>query len=340
MIIGYRTIKTAIGIALSISIAQWMGLQYYTAAGIITMICIKTTKKQSYQTAWERFFGSLAGLGISAVFFEWIGYHTWTLTLLLLVLIPMNVYLNIKDGIVSSAVVILHLYLLKDVNVEIIVNEIMLLVIGIGMAVLLNAYIPSAEKELKAYRHKIEENFKIILREFAAYLREPERYWDGKQITETAQWLKEAKELAVRDIENQFNGSALDYYQYFEMRERQFEVLERIALTVSTLNNSSEQGQMIAGFLEDVADAIHYGDSSQVFLDRLQEIRESFHNSPLPATKEEFETHAAYLYFINEMRRYLMIKKKLWKEKGEKKQKEKRPFRLFPVVRWKKKSQG
>jgi uncharacterized membrane protein YgaE (UPF0421/DUF939 family) len=116
--------------------------------------------------------------------------------------------------------------------------------------------------------------------------------------------------------------------------------LERIALTVSTLNNSSEQGQMIAGFLEDVADAIHYGDSSQVFLDRLQEIRESFHNSPLPATKEEFETHAAYLYFINEMRRYLMIKKKLWKEKGEKKQKEKRPFRLFPVVRWKKKSQG
>jgi uncharacterized membrane protein YgaE (UPF0421/DUF939 family) len=213
-------------------------------------------------------------------------------------------------------------------------------VIGIGMAVLLNAYIPSAEKELKAYRRKIEENFKIILREFAAYLREPERYWDGKQITETAQWLKEAKELAVRDIENQFNESALDYYQYFEMRERQFEVLERIALTVSTLNYSSEQGQMIAGFLEDVADAIHYGNSSQVFLNRLEEIRESFHNSPLPTTKEEFETHAAYLYFINEMRRFLMIKKKLWKKKGEKQQKEKRLFRLFPAVRWRKDSQG
>ena len=53
MIIGYRTIKTAIGIALSISIAQWMGLQYYTAAGIITMICIKTTKKQSYSNSYK-----------------------------------------------------------------------------------------------------------------------------------------------------------------------------------------------------------------------------------------------------------------------------------------------
>lgn len=340
MKIGYRTIKTAIGIALSISIAQWMGLQYYTAAGIITMICIKNTKKQSYQTAWERFFGSLAGLGISAVVFEWIGYHTWTLTLLLLVLIPISVYLNIRDGIVSSTVVILHLYVIKDVNVEIIINEIMLLVIGIGMAVLLNAYIPSAEKELKAYRRKIEENFKIILREFAAYLREPERYWDGKQITETPKWLKEAKEMAIRDIENQSNELAMDYYQYFEMRERQFEVLERIALAVPTLNNSSEQGKVIAGFLEDVADAVHFGNTSQIYLQRLEEIRECFHNSPLPVTKEEFETHAAYLYFINEMRRYLMIKKNLWKKREKKRTKEKKQFRLFPMIKWKKNKQS
>ena len=58
---------------------------------------------------------------------------------------------------------------------------------------------------------------------------------------------------------------------------------------------------------------IRYGDSSASVLDRLQEIGKDFHNYPLPATKRRIkgDTHAAYLYFINEMRRYLMIKKKL-----------------------------
>lgn len=44
--IGYRTAKTAIGTALSISIAQWLGLHNFASAGIITLLCIQVTKKK------------------------------------------------------------------------------------------------------------------------------------------------------------------------------------------------------------------------------------------------------------------------------------------------------
>lgn len=326
MKIGFRTIKTAIGIALSIAIAKWLGLQFYTSAGIITILCIKTTKKQSYQTAWELFFGSLVGLGISAIVFEWIGYHTWTLTLLLLLLIPMSVYLKINDGIITSTVVILHLFILKKVSYAVIINEIYLLVLGIGMAILLNLYMPSLEKELKAYQRRIESNFKIILREFAAYLYEPERYWDGKEILETAQLLTEAKELAILDLENQDGPTARYFYHYFEMRERQFEILERIAPIVSSLDQSYEQGRMIAKFLEDLADAVHPGNTAHIYLEELEELRENFRNSLLPQTREEFETRASLFHFVNEMRRYLVIKQNLLKEWEELNKKDKRVF--------------
>ncbi|MGA8943331.1 MAG: aromatic acid exporter family protein [Thermoactinomyces sp.] len=330
MKIGFRTIKTAVGIALSIAIAKWLGLQFYVSAGIITILCIKTTKKQSYQMAWELFFGSLVGLGISAIIFEGIGYHIWTLTLLLLVLIPMSVYLKINDGIVTSTVVILHLFTLEDASYAVIVNEICLLVVGIGTAILLNLYIPSLEKELKAYQQKIEDNFKTILREFAAYLREPERYWDGKEILETAQWLSEAKELAILDLENQDGPTARYFYHYFEMRERQFEILERIAPIVSSLDRSYEQGEMIARFLEDLADAVHPGNTAHIYLKELEELRQNFRKSLLPQTREEFEIRASLYHFINEMRRYLLIKQNLLKEWEDINKKE---VRIFPKLK-------
>lgn len=43
--IGYRTIKTALGATLAIIIAQMLSLEYFSAAGIITILCIQVTKK-------------------------------------------------------------------------------------------------------------------------------------------------------------------------------------------------------------------------------------------------------------------------------------------------------
>lgn len=43
--IGYRTVKTAIGTASAIALAQWLHLENFASAGIITILCIQVTKK-------------------------------------------------------------------------------------------------------------------------------------------------------------------------------------------------------------------------------------------------------------------------------------------------------
>lgn len=56
MRIGFRTIKTAIGVSISILLAQALQLEYYTAAGILTLLCIQKSRKQSTQAVISRFF--------------------------------------------------------------------------------------------------------------------------------------------------------------------------------------------------------------------------------------------------------------------------------------------
>jgi len=335
MKIGYRTVKTAVGMALSVVIAQWLGLEYYTSAAILTILCIQTTRKRSYQTAWERFLACLLGMFLSAVFFQSLGYFPWSLSLILLLLIPMCVYVGAKDGIVTSTVIILHFYMAKQVTIQLVFNELALLVIGIGMAMLVNLHMPNMEKELKQYREKIEDNFRKILREFAAYLRNGESDWDGKEITETTELLKKAKDLALRAIENHAHDE-YNFYRYFEMRERQFDILVRIAPQVSSMKLCCEQGRDVADFLEQLADAIHPGNTASIYLEKLDQVREKFKSSPLPTSQEEFETRAALHHFINEMRRYLLIKKDLRQKTTKPVKNGKNAWLLF-LKRWNRK---
>jgi uncharacterized membrane protein YgaE (UPF0421/DUF939 family) len=315
MRIGFRTVKTAVGTALSVAVAQWLGLMFYASAGIITILCIKTTRKRSFQTARERILACLAGTGLSFAVFGVMGYEPWSITLILLFLIPVCLYLKAKEGIVTAMVIIFHFYTLKKITPSALLNEWGLILIGIGFAVLVNLYMPNMEKELETYRERVEQNFRVILREFADYLRGGDRYWDGREITETATLLKEAKELALRDLENQPHPDELNHYRYFDMRERQFDILVRIMPLVSTLETCCVQGEMIADFLERLADGVHSGNTASLYLDELERIRKQFKHSPLPATREEFEARAALLHFVNEMKRYLIIKRDLWRKK-------------------------
>lgn len=82
--------------------------------------------------------------------------------------------LKIQEGIVTSSVIVMHLYSLKQITWLIVGNEIAILTIGISVALLVNMYMPSSENKLKEYQEKIENNFKTILFEMVVYLRNRE----------------------------------------------------------------------------------------------------------------------------------------------------------------------
>ncbi|KAF0824720.1 aromatic acid exporter family protein [Cytobacillus firmus] len=306
--IGYRTIKTAVGTSISIMIAQMLQLDNFVSAGILTILCIKVTKKKSLRASWDRFFACLLAMAFSSLFFEGIAYHPLVIGLLLLFFIPAAVMAKASDGIVTSSVIILHIYSAGEVSRDLLLNELGIIIVGIGVALIANLYMPSLESKLKEYRLEIEENFKIIFDEIVRYLRTHESSWDGREITETMELIDEAKALAFRDVENRFRRDENLYYHYFKMREKQFEIIERVLPSVTSIALPVEQGEMIADFIEELSEHIHPGNTALLFLEKLYRMKVSFENMDLPKTREEFEARAALLHFVKEMEQYLIIK--------------------------------
>lgn len=309
--IGFRTIKTAIGAALSITIAKYIGLEFYSFAGILTILSLRETVKRSYKDAWERIVACVIGIGFALVVFGLVGYHPWSIGVILLVLLPTLVAFKVQGSVTTGCVIILHMYMMEHLDWAMVKNELVLVGVGVGAALLLNSYMPSREKELVRFQQQIEGNFEKIFREVARFLREGATDWDGREITETTAVLRDALRMALHDIENQVLREETVYYAYFLMRSAQFEIIERIMLTLSTFEGSYNQGHQVADFLDDMAGQIAPGttDKTQARLDELYRLQEEFRYAELPQDRQEFESRAALLHFVNDMERYLKIKK-------------------------------
>ncbi|OLN23521.1 hypothetical protein BTO30_04860 [Domibacillus antri] len=306
--IGYRTAKTAIGIAISILIAEWIGLHNAMSAGIITILCIQNTKQQSLRASWIRLIAFFVAVLYSILLFELIAYHPIVIGLIILLFIPTVVALKLQEGIISSTVIILHFYVAKNVTAGLLLNELGLILIGIGTALLLNSYMPSVERNLVQMQEETERLFGKIFEEIVLYLRTNNHTWDGKELTETSDLLKRAKTIAFKDVQNHFTRHDSLFYQYFSMREKQFEIIERILSIVAAISHRPEQAGMIADFMEELKAHIHPGNTAHLHLDRLDEMKHILKEMPLPVTREEFEARAALFQFVREMEQYLLIK--------------------------------
>lgn len=306
--IGYRTAKTALGTTIAIMLAEFLQLQNYTSAGIITILCIQVTKKKSLKSSWARFLACSIAMVFSFIFFEGITYHPVVIGLLLLFFIPTTVIVKATEGIVTSTVVIFHLYSAEKITLELIGNELLLVTIGIGMALIMNLYMPSVERKLKNYQEEIEDNIANIFKEIELYLLEKDRKWDGQEITKTAILIDEAKTLAFRDVENHFLRHENTYYHYFKMREKQFEIIERVIPIITSIHIAIDQSRMIADFIHELRLNIHPGNTANRFLMQLFKMRQEIEEMDLPETREEFEVRAALFHFLREMENYLVIK--------------------------------
>ncbi|AZV63627.1 aromatic acid exporter family protein [Peribacillus frigoritolerans] len=306
--IGYRTIKTALGATLAIIIAQMLNLEYFSAAGIIAILCIQVTKKKSVYASWHRFLACLIAMAYASLLFQFIAFHPLIIGLILLIFIPTTVALKINEGIVTSSVIIMHLYGSGNITFSLLINETILIAVGVGVALVMNLYMPSVDDKLLAYQKNIETNFSAILMGIVRYLRDNDHTWDGKEITETANLLNQAKSLAFRDVENHFLREEDLYYHYFKMREKQFEIIERILPLVTNIPLVVKQSGIVADFIEDLAENVHPQNTAILYLKKLEEMEIHFRGMALPQTRDEFESRAALLQLMKEMERYLLLK--------------------------------
>lgn len=313
--IGHRSIKMAIGAGLAIWLATLFNLEYATFAAIIVIICIEDSKMKTLLTMREKFIASLLALILGALFLELLGYHPLTFALFSLLFFPLLAKLRIQGGFLTSIVVLLHIYALEKANVAVFLNELYIILIGMGIALLVNSIMPNLQPKIDAHKKHIESKFGKILYEYAAYLKDSERTWDEKEMIEVEEVIEEAKSIAILDVENHLLRKKNKDYYYLEMREEQLILLKQMRQFVTTAASSEapiQQKEMIADYFNHLSENVDATDTTSESFDKLNKCMVTLRNSQLPTTREEFEVRANLFYLIFEIENYLKVKRKLF----------------------------
>lgn len=307
--IGYRTLKTGIGAAAAMTIAVALGLKYAAAAGIITILSLQSTKKQSVNFAMQRIGACVLALFLSSVLFSFLGYNTLTFGLFLLVFIPLTTRLKLNEGIVVNSVLVTHLLTEKNITETIIINELGLMIIGVGIALLLNLYIPSIENKIKEDQEYIENAIKDILSHMSVALKACAISIKEEELfTNLEERLKLGRKRAYSNLNNALFSDNSYYAKYMDMRLQQLSCLKNMRRHFERFSISYTQNMMIADFTARLSESIHQYNTAEGLLKNLQQLRDSFKEMELPKTREEFENRAMLYQFLNDLEQFLLIK--------------------------------
>ncbi|CAI3503248.1 aromatic acid exporter family protein [Enterococcus cecorum] len=308
MKIGLRTIKTVIASVLAILIATQLHLLYATAAGIIAILSVGNTKKTSLKSGLGRVLSLGLAIILSFICFTTLGFHPWAFGVFLLVFIPLSVRFNLADAIVVNSVLITHFLVEKSFSWQMILNETLLMTIGVGLALLLNLYMPDNEKKLKEDIKAIEEDFRTIIFAMAAHLNLEKMAPLDDDCLDLRAKLRAALNQAHIHQKNQWISEEDYYSEYFSMRLAQLRILRDMVNLLIEIDIDGLFVDELRKVLISTAENFAEENDGKLILWQIEAVYQNYRQKPLPQTREEFENRALLFQFLQSFRSFVEIK--------------------------------
>ena len=308
--LGMRTIKTALGATLAILVAQALGLKYALSAGIITVLSVQNTKQKSVEIAKLRLYSTVLALLLSGILFVTFGFHPVSFGLYLLLFIPLAVEFKLSDGIVMSSVLVTHVLGEGYIHWNLLVNELLLVALGAGIALIFNLYMPKMVQQIKHDQATIEEQFRKVLFCLAKTIRSRSVTIDEEVLFQSlADQLELAKVRAEHNRQNYLYDEMTYYAQYMEMRLMQYQVLIGMRQLLGKLQMTLDQSILLADLTEHIASSLHEFNTTDELMVETTQVLHIFRNQSLPKTREEFENRAMLFQYLNDVKHLLEIKR-------------------------------
>ena len=302
--------KMAISATLALIISNILGLQYATVAAVIAILSIQDTRKKALVISYKRIVACSIGILLSVILYSILGNGALIFGLFLIILIPLTSRLKVQEGMVPSVVLSTHFLVANNITITLISNEILLMIIGIGVAAVANIFMPSLEDKFKDDKEWIEEHYRVIISKMAkSLITYTVDIDEQKLINKVEKRLYESKDTAYKIVNNNFLKSSSYYTDYINMRINQFDTIKRMRLHFQRFNIPVEQMNVMADFTLCVAENIREMNDCKSLLRDLDILRNEFKKMELPKTREEFESRAQLLQFLNDMEEFLLIKR-------------------------------
>ena len=305
-----NTIKITVAAVLAILCAQALKLDFAVSAGIVAILSVQPTKKETLRTALARLLAFVLALVISITLFNLLGFTVPVFFLYLLIFILVCQWRKWISAMAMDSVLISHFLSFGKTGAAEIKNEVLLFVLGIGFGILVNLLLHKRTDYIEELKNQTDDKIKLALHRMALRIQNPDfADYDGTCFTSLNQSLFTAKKQAEENYNNQFSKKDTFDSHYLEMRENQTKVLYEMYKTARQLNTVPATATLLSDFLEKVSTEYHKDNDVKALLDELTLIHDKMKNIPLPQTRTEFEDRANLFTLMERLKEFLQIKR-------------------------------
>jgi uncharacterized membrane protein YgaE (UPF0421/DUF939 family) len=321
-------LKTGIGSAAAILIASSLGFLYSPSAGIITLLTIQNTKKETITIAFRRFIAFISATLITYIVFTLFGYSPAAFGAIVFLFVAVCMLAGLKDGIAMNAVLMTHFLIEKHMDLPLILNELGILAIGMVIGIILNLIMPSRKQKIRKEQLLLEEEMKAALCKMAELLSKKEACLIQETESDTSEpsleqivavdivdfkvldiTLEELLKRAYEEAGNTLLSDTRYLVSYLEMRKLQLDVLKSITNNIKNIPVVLQQTYPIADFMEHIAASFHELNNAIGLLAELEDLKEHYRREKLPQTREEFEYRATLFQIMKELEYFLLLKR-------------------------------
>ena len=300
--------KVIVSAFVALLVAQALNLSTPSAAAIIAILSVMDTKKVSLAATGQRLAAAVLALVIGMGIFAIFGFDVMSFGLYLLCYIPLAYLVKVDIGVAPSTVLVIHLWTQQQLTFNLFVNELLLVTIGAGVAILLNWYMPSYRQEIERVREEIEDKMREVLLKMSGFLTIGNGRNDGEVLQLLKEKLSEARSYVRLEEENHLTKEVTYDYQYFEMRRDQSKLLEIMAANLNEFCWDGEEMAILSGMFKQTAQQLAEQNTASQLIDEIEDLLEQFRERPLPQTRCEFEKRAQLYQLLRDLKRFVQLK--------------------------------
>lgn len=308
----FNTFKITISAFIAIRIAMFFQLEFYLSAGILTILTIQNTKKETIQTAIERLIAFIIAIIISYMTFNNIGFNINGFILYLVIYIFICQYFKWYSSMAINSVLITHFLTFNSYAFNHINNEIGLFIIGVGIGVIANLHL-NQNNSIYILKKEADEQIRYILLRMSKRIISNIEDYNGQCFIKLNHLIIKAKNISIENEKNVLFTKNNDL-EYIKMREHQMQVLQEMYKVITHLYTTPITSKIISDFIYKISLEYDENNDCKDLLNEFYNINEKIKEERLPTTRKEFEDRARLFHLLQLINEFLTIKKEYTKE--------------------------
>ncbi|MCR4742313.1 MAG: hypothetical protein K5866_05535 [Treponema sp.] len=312
IIYGLKIIIAAIS---SILIALLLKLDFAISAGIVAILSVQPTKKETLKTALSRFYAFILAILISFTTYNFIGFNNYAFFVYIIIFVAICQFFEFYSAMAMDSVLISHFLSYGKMGFYELKNEFLLFIIGVGMGIIMNLFLRKNRAYIEELKNTCDDQIKNILHRMSLRILDQNlQDYDGQCFTKLDQAIFQAEKIAEENYNNQFRKNDIFDREYILMRKKQKNVLFEIYKILNEIKTVPSTAKTVSEFFEKIS--LEYDKNNDVgnLIEELKIIQEGMKKTALPVERKEFEDRAQLFMMLKRLKEFLSIKRDFYLE--------------------------